>query len=1282
MPTGLQQRLSLIVSMSNRAALAGIHQLRGALGGLTTHIGGMSAQFRQWGETATQALKMVGIAGVGALGGLIAISRTFIQVAMQQQSALIGLGSIATSYGVSADAARSAAKGLENEFIDVGSAAQALKNLLAAGLSMDKAILLIQGMTEQSIFNRQAHYSVAEAVIAATEGIRNENSILSDATGTTRNLAKMYEEYGKQIGVSYNEMTKAQKAEAAFIGFSQEAQRSVGDLTKALGAAQGQQASFGKTLLDVRRVIGDLLLPVYGALLSTITPYLQQVKLWVTAHRELLTLRLREWLEQIVAGLRSVIEYGQAYGKLMLDWILQNKGWLLEMGQAIGMILLLVAALGKLSNPVTLVITAIVLLVTQSTRFREVLGELAEFINAHRELLLVMFGGLVVTQVLGNLGRITTGITTLGNVIAGTQVAGSVGGIMALGTALGKLREALLLKAIDLGATGTIFGYIETALSGPLLGAIGAIGVGLTLLWSKWRSIQDDIERQRKVMEQPAIDLADIKRAIEAKMLELYRLPSTARIAKGSILQLPITVSAENAKSEMAAAERDLKAAQERMIMAQAQVSQTATVVISPKGIREGIPGIGPEAGVARERLTLAQEQVRQAEEALTKARQISAQAAGMTIAVPEGMRQGTDAIIEQNTATAELTMTNATYLKQLALLKEAIMAKTPTAEQQAILHTLLTDKAAVMKALAFTPVEAAPAKVATQGATALTKEQIAAVERLRQIQAQAHLETMTGMAKELEQIRLKRESMIQELGEAQQHAGQKITLAQNTVLAEQVAQRSRQTLYEETTKKIDDLLAQVAEAQEGSIQRELAQINRVRDARKREFGELLADLTVMLPATQEATQALDRLRKQGVEIPLTFTLENLAEVIALIKQLQAKQIEIPVFLKAALKTAQLKAQAPKLIADMDVTAVEEAGAKVKALLKDIGMVGLTESQVELRRIEEWKIEELKKLDLLERELRLKAAAGGAAGDAAQRILRETNLTQGRRQIEQKAAEDSRRLTTSAWREEQEIRRARLEAWAQQSAAHTAMAAGMAAGWGQLMQGMEQLGAAFFENQRERHRQEQEASRQLVEVRALYDQAVQSNNVTAQTFYQAEIQRLTALQNQTLAFGQLATAVWKGFASAGLEAIAAVLKAYAQIYAVKAAEALITGQFWRVAQYTGLVAAASAGAGLLSSMAQQQQRQAMEVLQPQAVGQRGGVAGGSVVQAPQGTSFAAVTVQKEPNITIAPQITIDAGHDVFIGAGSVEEFKASIARVSVEAIQDAIATGQIRVGRG
>ena len=148
-------------------------------------------------------------------------------------SAVVGLESIASGRGIGQDEMTAELGEVTDAFFNASSAATAYKNLLSRGYTLDQATRTINRLKDAAAFGRQASLSLEEAVVSATEGIRNENSILVDNAGVTKNVAKMWEDYAKSKGVAVTALTQAQKIEAEYLGIMEETKFQIGDLEKA-----------------------------------------------------------------------------------------------------------------------------------------------------------------------------------------------------------------------------------------------------------------------------------------------------------------------------------------------------------------------------------------------------------------------------------------------------------------------------------------------------------------------------------------------------------------------------------------------------------------------------------------------------------------------------------------------------------------------------------------------------------------------------------------------------------------------------------------------------------------------------------------------------------------------------------------------------------------------------------------------------------------------------------------------------------------------------------------
>src|SRR3990167_8014899 len=120
-----------------------------------------------------------------------------IKAANQYQSAMLGLSTVSAAFGQSATQATEAARSLASDgLLTVNEAGTALKNLVATGFSLPEAIKLMKNFKDIAAFNRQGTLEFGEAIVGATIGIKNGNSILVDNIGLTKNLSVILKEAG------------------------------------------------------------------------------------------------------------------------------------------------------------------------------------------------------------------------------------------------------------------------------------------------------------------------------------------------------------------------------------------------------------------------------------------------------------------------------------------------------------------------------------------------------------------------------------------------------------------------------------------------------------------------------------------------------------------------------------------------------------------------------------------------------------------------------------------------------------------------------------------------------------------------------------------------------------------------------------------------------------------------------------------------------------------------------------------------------------------------------
>lgn len=170
----------------------------------------------------------------------------------KSRAALVGLKSVADGQGLFFGDIKDEAEALiADGLMPLEDAAASLKNLLQRGFSTDEAVEMITRFKDAAAFGRQAGLELGEAVKTASEGIRNENSVLVDNAGVTKNVSVMWKEYAAELGITTEQMTIQQKRQAEYNGIMEETRHQVGDATKLAqeyAGAQARQAAETKRL--------------------------------------------------------------------------------------------------------------------------------------------------------------------------------------------------------------------------------------------------------------------------------------------------------------------------------------------------------------------------------------------------------------------------------------------------------------------------------------------------------------------------------------------------------------------------------------------------------------------------------------------------------------------------------------------------------------------------------------------------------------------------------------------------------------------------------------------------------------------------------------------------------------------------------------------------------------------------------------------------------------------------------------------------------------------------
>lgn len=248
-------KVVISTKLDNAGLEKGLSNVSGSLGGLKSVLGKVSGL----------------VAAAFSVKAIVQFGAEASKAAMELSDAFTGLQSILDRQGRSFSNAKSFIEEYTQDgLIPATNAIKAYKNLAMRGYDDSQIRSVMTALKDASAYGRQANYTMGEAVESATEGLKNENSVLVDNAGVTKNVAKMWEDYAKSIGTTANNLTQQQKIQAEVNGILEESRYQTGDAAKVAGTLSGrlQQLSFSFNNLKV--AVGNIVNPIVNALLPAL----------------------------------------------------------------------------------------------------------------------------------------------------------------------------------------------------------------------------------------------------------------------------------------------------------------------------------------------------------------------------------------------------------------------------------------------------------------------------------------------------------------------------------------------------------------------------------------------------------------------------------------------------------------------------------------------------------------------------------------------------------------------------------------------------------------------------------------------------------------------------------------------------------------------------------------------------------------------------------------------------------------------------------------------------
>lgn len=128
--------------------------------------------------------------------------------------------------------------------------ATTIKNFSLMGMTAKQTEQMIEALTNSAIRNRNANYTVSEAVRVASEGYRQGLSTLSDSAGVTENLSVMLDNYAKSIGKTASQLSEAEKNQAYLNRTMYAAEPFAGAMGEYLDSLAGKQGQYSQAMRE------------------------------------------------------------------------------------------------------------------------------------------------------------------------------------------------------------------------------------------------------------------------------------------------------------------------------------------------------------------------------------------------------------------------------------------------------------------------------------------------------------------------------------------------------------------------------------------------------------------------------------------------------------------------------------------------------------------------------------------------------------------------------------------------------------------------------------------------------------------------------------------------------------------------------------------------------------------------------------------------------------------------------------------------------------------------
>lgn len=137
--------------------------------------------------------------------------------------------------------------------------ADTIKNFSLMGFTVEQTDQMIQALTNSAIRNRNANYTVSQAVKVASDGYKQGLSTLSDSAGVTENLSVMLDNHAKSLGKTASQLTETEKNQAYLNRTMLAAEPFAGAMEGYLDSLAGKQGEYSQAMRETKIAYAEAL---------------------------------------------------------------------------------------------------------------------------------------------------------------------------------------------------------------------------------------------------------------------------------------------------------------------------------------------------------------------------------------------------------------------------------------------------------------------------------------------------------------------------------------------------------------------------------------------------------------------------------------------------------------------------------------------------------------------------------------------------------------------------------------------------------------------------------------------------------------------------------------------------------------------------------------------------------------------------------------------------------------------------------------------------------------